>query len=97
MAGSYTASEQAAAKIASAIADGPDDIKIGVVTKATSSTTAVVAHGLAGTPTFVIASLQKNAGGVAAPKYSVNSTSVTFTLSTAQTTWSVAYVIGYKS
>lgn len=99
MGGSYTADEQAAAKLAGAIADSPDELKVGVVTKTTSSTTAVVTHGLSGTPDFVIASLQTNAGATPlnAPAQTANSTSVTFTISTAQTTWSVAYIMGYTA
>jgi len=99
MGGSYTADEQSAAKIADGIADGPDEVVAGVVTKATSQTTAVVTHGLSGTPTFVIGSLQTDAGTTPlnAPAQTANSTSVTFTIATAQTNWSVAYIIGYKA
>jgi hypothetical protein len=99
MPGGYTADEQAAAKLAGAIADSPSELKVGVVTKATSSTTAVVTHGLSGTPDFVIASLQTDAGSTPlnAPAQTANSTSVTFTISTAQTNWSVAYIMGYTA
>lgn len=99
MPGSYTADEQSAAKLAGAIADDPDELKVGVVTKTTSSTTAVVTHGLSGTPDFVIASLQTDAGTTPlnAPAQTANSTSVTFTISTAQATWSVAYIMGYTA
>ena len=96
---SFTADEQSAAKIAGAIGDDPDEIKVGIATKATSSTTVVVTHGLSGTPDFVIASLQTNAGATPlnAPAQTANTTSVTFTISTAQTTWSVAYIMGYTA
>lgn len=97
MAGSYTAGEQVAAKIGDAIADGPSDVVIGVVTKATSSTTAVVTHGLSGTPDFVLCSPQSDAGNINSPSPVANSTSVTFTIATAQTNWSVAYIIGYTA
>ncbi len=92
----YTNDEQSAAKIAGAIGDTPDQIKVGVVTKTTSSTTAIVTHGLTGTPDFVIASLQTDAGAtpLLAPAQTANGTSVTFTIATAQTTWTVAYIMG---
>lgn len=97
--GGYTADEQSAAKIADGIGDGPDEIISGVVTKTTSSTTAVVTHGLSGAPSFVIGSLQTDAGAtpLAAPAQTANSTSVTFTIGTAQTNWSVGYIMGYKA
>lgn len=99
MAGSYTAGEQVAAKIGDAIADGASDVKIGVVTKATSSTTAVVTHGLTGAPDFVLCNVMGDAGATPlnAPALTINSTSVTFTISTAQTSWSVAYIMGYTA
>lgn len=98
MPSAYTADEQSAAKIAGGIADGPSALKVGRVTKATSSTTAVVAHGLAGTPNFILATLQADAGGpLNQPGITADSTSVTFTISTAQTAWTVAYVMGIKS
>jgi hypothetical protein len=99
MGGSYTADEQTAAKLAGAIADDPDEIKIGVVTKATSSTTAVVTHGLSGAPDFVLCNVMGDAGATPLnqPALTINSTSVTFTISTAQTAWSVAYIMGYTA
>ncbi len=97
MPGSYTADEQSAAVLAGLIADGPTEITAGTVTKTTSSTTAVVTHGLSGTPDFVLASLSANAGGILAFTPSSNSTSTTFTLNTAQATWSVSYILGYTA
>lgn len=94
---SYLADQQAAAKIAGAIGDDMDEIVVGTVTKATSSTTAVVTHGLSGTPDFILASFAGSAGNVLAVAPSANSTSVTFTINTAQTTWSVSYIIGYTA
>lgn len=99
MPGGYTADEQSASKLMGAICDDPDELKVGVVTKATSSTTAVVTHGLGGTPDFIMATLQGNAGTTLTsnPAPTANSTSVTFTIATAQTTWSVAYILGYTA
>ncbi len=98
MPGSYTADEQSAAKMMAAICDSPSQLTVGVVTKATSSTTAVVTHGLSGTPDFVISSLQANAtAGTIAPTWTANGTSVTFVVATAQASWSVAYIIGYTA
>lgn len=99
MPGGYTADEQSAAKLAGAIADDPDELKVGVATKSSSSTTCVVTHGLSGTPDFVIASLQTDAGAtpLKAPAQTANTTSVTFTIGTAQTSWSVAYIMGYTA
>jgi hypothetical protein len=73
--------------------------EVGVVTKATSSTTAIVTHGLAGTPDFILCDLQADAGATAliGPSKTANSTTVTFTIGTAQTAWSVAYIIGYTA
>lgn len=90
----YTAGEQGAAKIADAIGDGPSQIAAGVVTKATSSTTAVVTHGLTGTPDFVLFTIQSDASNKAGIVYAANGTSVTFTKTTAETAWSVAYIAG---
>ena len=98
MPGSYTADEQSAAKLAGAIADDPDELIVGVVTKATSSTTALVTHGLSGTPDFVIYSLQADVtAATITPTFSSNTTSVTFIVATAQATWSVAYIMGYTA
>lgn len=99
MAGSYTAGEQNAAKVFDAIADNPDEIKVGVVTKATSSTTAVVTHGLSGAPDFVLSQIMGDAGATPLnnPALTINTTSVTFTISTAQTAWSVSYILGYTA
>lgn len=95
----YTAGVQNAAKVFDAIADGPDEIKVGVVTKTTSSTTAVVTHGLSGAPDFVLSQIMGDAGATPLnnPALTINTTSVTFTISTAQTAWSVAYIFGYTA
>jgi len=98
MGGSYTADEQSAAKMTSAIADDPDELIVGVITMTTSQTTSVLAHGLTGAPDFLIYSLQADANGpLNMPGLTVNTTSVTFTLSTAQANWSVDYIIGYTA
>lgn len=95
----FTKGAQVAAKIGDAIADGVSDIKIGVVTKATSSTTAIVTHGLSGAPDFVLCNVMGDAGATPLnqPSLTINSTSVTFTISTAQTAWSVAYIMAYTA
>lgn len=97
MPGSYTADEQAAATLAGLIADGPTEITAGTVTKSTSSTTAVVTHGLSGTPDFILCSFASQAGNWLSIDPTANSTSVTFTINTAATTWSVSYVLGYTA
>ncbi len=93
MGGSYTADEQAAAALAGAIADDKDDLKAGRVTKTTSSTTALVTHGLTGTPDFIVFSWTK--GGTVTQ--TVNTTTITFTRGTAATSWSVSYIAGYTA
>ena len=98
MAGGYTKGEQTAAGIFDAIADY-SEWKVGTVTKTTSSTTAVVTHGLSGAPDFVLSQIMGDAGATPLnnPALTINSTSVTFTISTAQTTWSVSYILGYTA
>ena len=92
----YSAGAQTAKALAEAIADFGESA-VGAVTKTTSSTTAVVTHGLSGTPDFVLASLSANAGNVLTPAVSSNTTSITFTLNTAQATWTVSYIAGYTA
>lgn len=93
MAGSYTADEQAAAKLAGAIADDPDELIAGAVTKTTSSTTTVVTHGLTSTPDFIIATAEKSFG----VKSTANTTSITFTVATAATSNTICYIAGYTA
>ena len=95
----FTQGEQNAAKVFDAIADGPDEIKVGVVTKATSSATAVVTHGLSGAPDFILSQIMGDHGATPLknPALTVNTTSVTFTIGTAQTAWSVSYIFGYTA
>jgi hypothetical protein len=97
MAGSYTADEQAAAVFAGGIADGPTSIKAGnttVQSTTTASTTASVTHGLSGTPDFCIA--QSNKADVAAVAWSANSTTLTFTVTSA-TGFIISYIAGYTA
>ena len=93
MPGSYTADEQSAAKIAAAIADDPDELKAGTALKTTSSTTTVVAHGLSGTPDFILATAEKSFG----VKSTANTTSITFTVATAATSNTISYIAGYTA
>ena len=99
MAGSYTADEQYAVKMRAAMCDSHSELIVGVVTKTTSQTTALVTHGLSGTPDFIMGNVQADAGSSALlqPAITANGTSVTFTIATAQTNWSVAYIIGYTA
>ena len=92
----YTAGAQTAKTLAEAIADF-GEIKVGAVTKTTSSTTAVVTHGLSSTPDFVLAAISANGGNILTPAVSSNTTSITFTLNTAQATWTVSYIAGYTA
>jgi len=96
MPGGYTADEQTAAKIAGTIADTPSLSKSGTATSTTTAAaTVVVTHGLASTPDFVLASMNKTAlNGLA---YSANTTSITFTRATATTSWTVSYIAGYTA
>ena len=65
----------------------------GIAVKTTSSTTTVVAHGLSGTPDFIIATAEKSFG----VKSTANTTSVTFTVATAVTSNNISYVAGYTA
>ena len=97
MGGSYTADEQAAAVLLGLIADGPTKITAGVTT-ITSTTTAVtttaVAHGLGSTPDFCLAQVSK--ADAAAPAWSSDSTTLTFTISSV-TGITVSYIAGYTA
>ena len=93
----YTADQKASAKLLSLIADDEDEVTAGKVTKTTSSTTAVVTHGLGGTPDFILATTQSDYGNLAVASPVANTTTVTFTIATAQTAWSVCYILGYTA
>jgi len=97
MGGSYTADEQAAAAIAGAIGDDKDDIKIGAVTKTTSSTTASVVHGLTSTPDFILFSMRGATAINGSLVATANTTAVTFTLGSATGSWTVDYILGYTA
>jgi hypothetical protein len=97
MPGSYTADEQSAAKLAGAIADKPGDLIAGNSTTqstTTATTTAAVTHGLSGTPDFCIA--QSSKADVAAPAWSADSTTLTFTVTSA-TGFYISYIAGYTA
>ncbi len=96
MAGSYTADEQSAAKLAGLIADGPTKLTAGIVTESTTTatTTAVVTHGLGSTPDFVICSTTQT--DVITPTWAANTTSLTFTVTSA-TGFSISYIAGYTA
>lgn len=70
---------------------------VGSKTKTTSATTLVITHGLTGAPDFVLLSEPWNKATAATHTVVVNSTSVTVTLTTAQATWSVSYILGYTA
>jgi len=68
---------------------------LGAVTKTTSATTAVVTHGLGAAPTFVLfSSYLVGALATTQPIMTLNTTSITFTLATAQATWTISYFAG---
>ena len=71
---------------------------LGAKTKTTSATTLVVTHGLGAEPTFVLFA-NHNVGALATtqPVMTKNSTSITFTLATAQATWTISYFAGILS
>ena len=100
MAGSYTADEQGAAALLSEFTttSGSKNFILGAKTKTTSSTTLVVAHGLGATPTFCLFSnYQTGALATTQPVMTLNTTSITFTLATAQATWTISYFAGILS
>ena len=95
MAGSYTADEQSAAKLAGLIADTPSKITAGITTitsTVTSVTTTAVTHGLGSTPDFCLAQVSK--ADAAAPAWSADGTTLTFTI-TSVTGVTVSYIAGY--
>jgi hypothetical protein len=97
MPGSYTADEQTAAKLAGAIADSPGKLAAGnsaTQSTTTATTTAVVTHGLGSTPDFCIA--QRSKADVAAPAWAANSTTLTFTVTSA-TGFYISYIAGYTA
>jgi hypothetical protein len=95
MGGSYTADEQAAAKLAGLIADGPTKLTAGTASSTgTETTDAIVAHGLGSTPDWVIG--QRDKADVIGLSWSANTTNITF-VGTTETTWTVSYIAGYSA
>lgn len=95
MGGSYTADEQSAAKLAGLIADSPTKITAGVAAStSTATTTVAVTHGLGSTPDFCLA--QSSKADVAAPAWSSNATTLTFTVTSA-TSYTISYIVGYTA
>ena len=99
MAGSYTADEQTAAKLAGLIADTPGKLTAGVTaiqSATTATTTALVTHGLGSVPDFVLA--QSSKADAAAVAWANNATTgvVTFTVTSA-TAFTISYVMGYTA
>jgi hypothetical protein len=90
---SYNKGNQVAAKVFDLVADGTSKVTAGTKIKATSSTTAVVAHGLGSTPDFILATAEKSIGVKAA----ANTTSITFTVTTAATSNGISYIAGYTA
>lgn len=93
MGGSYTADEQAAAKLAGLIADSPTKITAGVAASTSTATSVVVVtHGLGSTPDFVLA--QKSKADASAVAWTATSTAITFTV-TSVTSYTISYIAGY--
>ena len=90
---SYNKGNQVAAKVFDAVADSVAHVTSGTDVKATSSTTTVTAHGLGVTPDFILATAEKSIGVKAA----ANTTSITFTVSTAVTSNTISYIAGYTA
>lgn len=65
------------------------NVKTGTETVANSTTTAVTAHGLSATPTFILAS-----GSTAAVTYAADATNVTWTKASTTGTVVVSYFLG---
>ena len=95
MAGSYTADEQSAAKLAGLIADSPTKLTAGIAAStATATTTVAVTHGLGAAPDFCLA--QSSKADAAAVAWSADSTTLTFTVTSA-TSYTISYVTGYTA
>jgi hypothetical protein len=95
MGGSYTADEQAAAKLAGLIADSPTKLTAGVAASTGTATTGVdVVHGLGSTPDFCIA--QSSKADVAAVAWSSNTTTLSFAVTSA-TSFTISYIAGYTA
>jgi len=90
---SFNKGNQVAAKVFDAIADSVATVTSGTAVKSTSSTTTVTAHGLGSTPDFILATAEKSIGVQAA----ANTTSITFTVSTAVTSNTISYIAGYTA
>lgn len=92
---SYTADHQSAAVMMGGIADGPTKVKAGVAAStSTATTTVAVTHGLGSTPDFCLA--QSSKADVAAPAWSSNATTLTFTVTSA-TSFTISYIAGYTA
>jgi len=96
MGGSYTADEQAAAKLVGLIADSPSKLTAGTVTASstTAATTSAVTHGLGSTPDFVLATIDN--GDAKSLAWAANTTTLTFTF-TSSTSALISYIAGYTA
>ena len=90
---SFNQGNQNAAKAFGLISDSVAYTTAGIGIKATSSTTTVTAHGLGVTPDFILATAEKSIGVSA----SANTTSITFTVTTAVTSNNISYIAGYTA
>ena len=97
MAGSYTADEQSAAKLAGLLADEPTKLTAGITaaqSTTTATTTAVITHGLGVAPNFCIA--QNDIADAIAPSWSADTTDLTITV-TSGTGFIISYIAGYTA
>jgi hypothetical protein len=84
-----------AAKLAGVIADNDAELAAGMATKVTSQTTLVIAHSFTAAPDFLLVVPVLKGGNLW--NVAANTTAVTVTRTTATSSWSVAYVIGYTA
>jgi hypothetical protein len=96
MASPYTDASRSADALGEAIADF-NSLKVGIVSKVTSSTTIVVTHTLAGAPDFMMVTPLAVATTSSIASVVATTTHVTITLSTASDTVSFQYIFGYTA
>ncbi len=96
MASVYAEDELAAAQLAGSIGDGPTEQEAGTATKVASATTLVITHSFTAAPDFVMITPLLKASVVPAAIV-VTTTHVAMTRTTATSSWSVSYIIGYTA
>ena len=95
-AGVNLADVNTASTLAGLIADDTGEMLAGTATKVTSQTTLVIAHSFAAAPDFIMVSPVLKQSAVPA-SIVANTTSVTFTRTTATSSWTISYILGYTA